>query len=132
MLMTLKEYKEAYLFVPSLLREEPAELLKELFDTKFSGAGTRWAECYIMANKSYYAEFCNSSDGMRCFLHGTCNDDKEFQFDREESSKECMRALEEYNLDVNGGAKGNMFYYEQKPHAFKQGEVLHNFNCSMP
>jgi len=51
MLMTLKEYKEAYLFVPSLSREESAELLKDLFDTKFSEAGKGWAECYITANK---------------------------------------------------------------------------------
>ena len=34
--------------------------------------------------------------------------------------------LEEYNMDVNGGAKGFMFHYEQKEHEFKQGEVLHN------
>ena len=39
-----------------------------------------------------------------------------------------MRALEEYNLDVNGGMKGCMFHYEQEEHEFKQGEVLHNFN----
>ncbi len=128
MLMTLKKYKEEYLFVASLSREESAELLKELFDTKFSEAGKGWAECYITANQSYYAKFCNSSDELQCFLHGSYNDDKEFQFDREKSSRECMWALEEYNLDVNGGAKGNMFHYEQKPHAFKQGEVLHNFN----
>ena len=39
MLMTVKEYKEAYLFVSSLSREESAQALKELFDTKFFGAG---------------------------------------------------------------------------------------------
>ena len=39
-----------------------------------------------------------------------------------------MWALEEYNLDVNGGAKGNMFHYEQREHVFQPGEVLHNFN----
>ena len=36
MLMTLKEYKEAYLFVSSLSKEESAQVLKELFDTKRS------------------------------------------------------------------------------------------------
>ena len=36
MLMTLKEYKEAYLFVSSLSKEKSAQVLKELFDTKFS------------------------------------------------------------------------------------------------
>lgn len=128
MLMTLQEYKEAYLFVSSLSREESAQLLKELFDTKFSDAGTGWAERYITANKSYYAKFCSSSDELQCFLLGTYNDDKGFQFDREESSVECLWALEEYNLDVNGAAKGNMFHYEQKEHDFKQGEILHNFN----
>lgn len=128
MLMTLKEYKEEYLFVASLSREQSAELLKDLFDTKFSEAGKGWAECYITANKSYYAKFCNSSDELQCFLHGSYNDDKKFQFDREKSSRECMWALEEYNLDVSGGAKGFMFHYEQREHEFKQGEVLHNFN----
>lgn len=128
MLMTLKEYKEAYLFVSSLSREESAELLKGLFDTKFSELGSGWAECYITANKSYYAKFCSCSDELQCFLQGSYNDDKEFRFDREESSPECMWALEEYNLDVNGGAKGNMFHYEQQEHDFKPGEVLHNFN----
>lgn len=128
MLMTLQEYKEAYLFVSSLSREESAELLKELFDTKFSDAGTGWAECYITANKSYYAKFCSGSDELQCFLRGTYNDDKGFQFDREESSSECLLALEEYNLDINGAAKGNMFHYEQEEHDFKRGEVLHNFN----
>lgn len=128
MLMTLQEYKEAYLFVSSLSREESAELLKELFDTKLADAGTGWAECYITANKSYYAKFCSSSDELQCFLHGIYNDDKNFKFDREESSVECLQALEEYNLDINGGAKGNMFHYEQEEHDFKQGEVLHNFN----
>lgn len=128
MLMTLKEYKEAYLFVLSLSREESAELLKELFDTKFSEPGKGWAECYITANKSYYAKFCSGSGELQCFLHGVYNDDKEFRFEREESSRECMWALEEYNLDVNGGAKGRMFHYEQKEHGFKPGEVLHNLN----
>lgn len=128
MLMTLQEYKEAYLFVSSLSREESAQLLKELFDTKLSGAGTGWAENYITANKSYYAKFCSSSDELQAFLLGTYNDDKGFQFDREESSVECLSALEEYNLDTNGAAKGFMFHYEQKEHGFKQGEVLHNFN----
>lgn len=128
MLMTLKEYKEAYLFVSCLSREESAQALKELFDTKLSGAGTGWAERYITANKSYYAKFCSGSDELQCFLHGSYNDDKEFQFDREESSVECLQALEEYNLDVNGGAKGFMFHYEQKEHEFKQGEVLRNLN----
>lgn len=128
MLMTLKEYKEAYLFVSSLSREESAELLKGLFDTKFSEAGKGWAECYITANKSYYAKFCSGSDELQCFLRGNYNDDKAFKFDREESSRECMWALEEYNLDVGGGAKGFMFHYEKKEHDFKQGEILHNFN----
>ena len=128
MLMTLEEYKEAHLFVSSLSREESADALKELFDTKYSGAGTGWAERYITANKSYYAKFCSSSVELQCFLHGIYNDDKEFQFDREESSPECMWALEEYNLDVNGGAKGAMFHYEQREHEFQPGEVLHNFN----
>jgi len=128
MLMTVKEYKEAYLFVSSLSREESAQALKELFDTKFSEPGSGWAERYITANKSYYAKFCSGSDELQCFLCGSYNDDKEFQFDREESSQECMRALEEYNLDVNGGMKGCMFHYEQEEHEFKQGEVLHNFN----
>lgn len=128
MLMTLKEYKEAYLFVSCLSREESAQALKELFDTKLSAAGTGWAERYITANKSYYAKFCSGSDELQCFLHGSYNDDKEFQFDREESSRECMWALEEYNLDVNGGVKGSMFHYEQEEHEFKQGEVLRNLN----
>ena len=128
MLMTLEEYKEAYLYVSSLSREESAELLKGLFDTKFSEPGSGWAERYITANKSYYAKFCSGSDELQCFLHGSYNDDKEFRFDRKESSVECLQALEEYNLDVNGGAKGFMFHYEQKEHEFKQGEVLHNFN----
>lgn len=109
MLMTLKEYKEAYLFVSSLSREESAQALKELFDTKFSEPGSGWAERYITANKSYYAKFCSGSDELQCFLHGSYNDDKKFQFDREESSRECMWALEEYNLDVGGGVKaGNI------------------------
>lgn len=128
MLMTLKEYKEAYLFVSSLSREESAELLKGLFDTKFSEAGKGWAECYITANKSYYAKFCSGSDELQCFLLGKFNDDKNFQFDKKESSPECMQALEEYNLNINGGAKGFMFHYEQREHDFKPGEVLHNFN----
>lgn len=128
MLMTLKEYKEAYLFVSCLSREESAQALKELFDTKLSGAGTGWAERYITANQSYYAKFCSGSDELQCFLHGSYNDDKEFRFDREESSRECMWALEEYNLDVNGAAKGFMFHYKQREHEFQSGEVLHNFN----
>jgi len=93
MLMTLKEYKEAYLFVSSLSREESAQALKELFDTKFSEPWSGWAERYITANKSYYAKFCSGSDELQCFLHGSYNDDKKFQFDREESSRECMWAL---------------------------------------
>lgn len=128
MLMTLKEYKEEYLFVASLSREQSAELLKELSDTRFSEAGKGWAECYITANQSYYAKLCSGSDELQCFLHGSYNDDKEFRFDREKSSRECLWALEEYNLDVNGGAKGFLFHYEQKEHAFQLGEVLHNFN----
>lgn len=44
------------------------------------------------------------------------------------SSKECVRALKEYNLDVNDMVKGLMFHYEQEKYEFKQGEILHNFN----
>lgn len=128
MLMTLEDYKKEYLFVASLSREEAAEGLQKLFDTKQSKAGTGWAELYITANKSYYAKFCNGSDELQCFLHGSFNDDKGFRFNRTQSSGECMLALQEYNLDVNGAAKGNMFHYEQKEHSFKQGEILHNFN----
>lgn len=128
MLMTLQEYKEAYLFVSSLSREESAELLKELGETKFAEAGKGWADCYITANKSYHAKFCSGSDELQCFLAGAYNDDKEFRFDKEESSVECMQALEEYNLAINGAAKGAMFHYEQEAHKFKRGEVLHNFN----
>lgn len=124
MLMTLQEYKDTYLFVSSLSREESAELLKELSDTRSAGAGTGWAERYITANKSYYAKFCSGSDELQCFLHGIYNDDKDFRFDREESSVECLRALEEYNLDINGGAKGNIFHYEQEKHDFKQGDIV--------
>lgn len=128
MLMTLEEYKEAYIFVSSLSREESAYALKKLFDTKFSGIGAGWAERYITANKGYCAKFCSGSDELQCFLFGRYNDDKEFRFDKEESSVKCLQALEEYNIDVSGGAKGNIFHYEQEEHEFKQGEVLHNFN----
>ena len=126
MLMTPEEYKNEYLFVASLSREQAAESLRELYDTRVSK--TEWAELYITANNSFYAKFCNDSQELQSFLYGSFNDDKEFRFDREESSKECMQALEEYNLDVNGAAKGSMFHYEQQEHDFKQGEILRNLN----
>ena len=126
MLMTAEDYQQEYLFVASLSREEAAAGVKELYDTKVSKTG--WAEQYITANKSFHAKFCNGSQELQCFLLGSYNDSREFRFDTERSSKECIQALEEYNLDINGGAKGNMFHYEKMEHDFRQGEILHNFN----
>lgn len=126
MLMTVEDYQQEYLFVSSLSREEAAVGVKELYDTRVSK--TKWAEQYITANKSFYAKFCNDSQELQCFLLGSYNDSKDFQFDTERSSKECIQALEEYNLDITGGTKGIMFHYEKMEHDFKQGEILHNFN----
>ena len=126
MLMTPEDYKKKYLFVASLSREEAATMLKELFDTKQPKAG--WAELYMTANHSFYAKFCNDCQELQSFLCGSYNDDSGFQFDKEQSSSECMQALEEYNLDVTGGLKGSMFHYELKKQDFRQGDILHNFN----
>ena len=157
MLMTLQEYKEAYLFVSSLSREESAQLLKELFDTKLSGAGTGWAENYITANKSYYAKdaigqlygtkennrewsdlyfagnksihaaFCTGEAQLRGFLMGNFNDG-EWSFDEGKCPKSCLGVLRIYNMRTDGHSLFPSLHYERVEHTFHAGEVLHNMN----
>lgn len=126
MLITPEDFEKGHFFAASVSEYDMAASLKELYETRRCDTG-KWVELHFKAEKSYRVKFCRGSNELQCFLIGAYNN-KEFMFDTGRSSKECVRALKEYNLDVNGRVKGLMFHYEQEEYEFKQGEILHNFN----
>ena len=126
MMITPEDFEKGHFFAASVSEDDMAASLKELYETRRCDT-RKWIELHIKAEKSYHVKFCRSSNELQCFLIGAYNN-KEFMFDTGWSSKECVWALKEYNLDVNGRANGLMFHYEQQEYEFKQGEILHNFN----
>ena len=85
MLMTLEDYKK---FVAIDDMSELAENLLQLGRTL--GEADNFAEYYRAANVTVSARFCLDDIQLGHFLQGLYNDSKEFRFDKEASSYECV------------------------------------------
>lgn len=62
------------------------------------------------------------------FLQGFYNDSKEFRFDKEASSSECVAKLKEIGMTDKGWVDDFNLHYEMENRLFERGQTFHNFN----
>ena len=94
MLMTLDDYKS---FIAIDDMSELADNLLQLGRTL--GDADNFAEYYRAANVTVSARFCLDDIQLGHFLQGFYNDSKEFRFDKEASSYECVAKLKEIGMN---------------------------------
>lgn len=87
-----------------------------------------WADWYHSANQSFYARICANSQEISYFLCGTFNDDKNFRFDEDISSKECLEELRSRGMTTDGKHTVGQYSYQELGRDLAVGEILHNFN----
>ena len=97
MLMTLDDYKS---FIAIDDMSELAENLLQLGRTL--GEADNFTEYYRAANVTVSARFCLDDIQLGHFLQGFYNDSKEFRFDKEASSYECVAKLKEIGMTDKG------------------------------
>ena len=97
MLMTLDDYK-SFIAVDDM--SELADNLLQLGRTL--GEADNFAEYYRAANVTVSARFCLDDIQLGHFLQGLYNDSKEFRFDKEASSSECVAKLKEIGMTDKG------------------------------
>ena len=85
MLMTLDDYK-SFMAVDDM--SELADNLLLLGRTL--GEVDNFTEYYRAANVTVFARFCRDDVQLGHFLQGLYNDSKEFRFDKEASSPDCI------------------------------------------
>lgn len=90
MLMTLDDYK-SFIAVDDM--SELADNLLQLGRTL--GKADNFTEYYRAANVTVSARFCLDDIQLGQFLQGFYNDSKEFRFDKEASSSECVAKLKQ-------------------------------------
>ena len=98
MLMTLDDYK-SFIAVDDM--SELAENLLQLGRTL--GEADNFTEYYRAANVTVSARFCLDDIQLGHFLQGFYNDSKEFRFDKEASSSECVAKLKEIGMTDKAG-----------------------------
>ena len=69
------------------------------------GEADNFAEYYRAANVTVSARFCLDDIQLGHFLQGLYNDSKEFRFDKEASSYECVAKLKEIEMDTVRGLR---------------------------
>ena len=123
MLMTLDEYKS---FIAIDDMSELADNLLQLGRTL--GEADNFAEYYRAANVTVSARFCLDDIQLGHFLQGLYNDSKEFRFDKEASSSECVAKLKEIGMTDKGWVDDFNLHYESVDRSFERGQTFHNFN----
>lgn len=126
MLLTYQDYLSTYVFPVANTKEQVATMVENILLTKDSK--TAWGEHYWSTNLNITAKFCKNEDELFGFLRGNFANNKEWKFDEEHSSKECLNALTERNIKTNGAVTDSSYHYEKGKRIFEQGEILHNFN----
>ena len=123
MLMTLDDYK-SFIAVDDM--SELADNLLQLGRTL--GEADNFAEYYRAANVTVSARFCLDDIQLGQFLQGFYNDSKEFRFDKEASSSECVAKLKEIGMTDKGWVDDFNLHYESVDRLFERGQTFHNFN----
>ena len=123
MLMTLDDYKS---FIAIDDMSELADNLLQLGRTL--GEADNFTEYYRAANVTVSARFCLDDIQLGHFLQGFYNDSKEFRFDKEASSYECVAKLKEIGMTDKGWVDDFNLHYEMENRSFERGQTFHNFN----
>ena len=123
MLMTLDDYKS---FIAIDDMSELADNLLQLGRTL--GEADNFAEYYRASNVTVFARFCKDDVQLGYFLQGFYNDSKQFRFDKEASSSECVAKLKEIGMTDKGWVDDFSLHYEMENRSFERGQTFHNFN----
>ena len=123
MLMTLDDYKE---FISIDDMSDMADQMLLLGRTL--GEENSFAEYYRAANVTVFARFCKDEVQLGKFLQGLYNDSKNFRFDKEASSPECIDKMKELAMTDRGWVDDFVLHYESVDRTFERGQTFHNFN----
>lgn len=123
MLMTVDDYKR---FVDI---EDLSDLSEQmLLLGRTLGEADNFAEYYRTANVTVFARLCRDDVQLGHFLQGLYNDSKEFWFDKEASSPECVVKMKEIGMTDRGWIDDFILHYEKNDRTFERGQTFHNFN----
>lgn len=123
MLMTVDDYKR---FVDI---EDLSDLSEQmLLLGRTLGEADNFAEYYRTANVTVFARLCRDDVQLGHFLQGIYNDSKEFRFDKEASSPECIVKMKEIGMTDRGWIDDFILHYEKNDRTFERGQTFHNFN----
>lgn len=124
-LLNLTDYMEMALKVCGEHAGNMADVISSLYETKEDKR--EWNELYLAANKSIEAAFCREESQLREFLYGNFSG-REWSFDEERCSRDCLDVLRIYNLKTDGHFRSSYLHYERVERNFYAGETLHNLN----
>lgn len=128
MLVTFEDYVDNWLLPQADSYKEAVEMTKEILLSASHKKG-EWKEWYWAGNKSFYARICSGEKELDAFLLGMFNEDKAWNFSREQSSEECIKSLDVRGIRTDGSnLSGEYTYTEATMVSFKTGDKLHNFN----
>lgn len=123
MLMTVDDYKR---FVDI---EDLSDLSEQmLLLGRTLGEADNFAEYYRTANVTVFARLCRDDVQLGHFLQGIYNNSKEFRFDKEASSPECIVKMKEIGMTDRGWLDDFILHYEKNDRTFERGQTFHNFN----
>lgn len=123
MLMTVDDYKR---FVDI---EDLSDLSEQmLLLGRTLGEANNFSEYYRTANFTVFARLCRDDVQLGHFLQGLYNDSKEFRFDKEASSPECVVKMKEIGMTDRGWIDDFILHYEKNDRTFERGQTFHNFN----
>lgn len=123
MLMTLDDYKKF------IAIDEMSELADQMLCLgRTLGEEESFTEYYRAANVMISARFCKDDIQLGRFLQGVYNDSKEFRFDKERSSPECIAKMRELAMTDKGWVDDFILHYEKNDRSFERGQTFHNFN----
>lgn len=130
-LLNLPDYMEMVLKACEDSATDMADAIGQLYGTREGKGGC--SELYFRGNVSSQASFCSSDGQLMGFLLGIGAEEAHEEkpvFDASRCSEECFEVLKAYGIGMDGHSLFNSLHYEAKEYAFKQGEILHNFNGS--
>ncbi|MEE1306316.1 MAG: hypothetical protein U0K68_14400 [Agathobacter sp.] len=123
MLMTVDDYKR---FVDIKDLSDLSEQMLLLGRTL--GEADNYAEYYRTENVTVFARLCRDDVQLGHFLQGIYNDSKEFRFDKQASSPECILKMKEIGMTDRGWIDDFILHYEKNDRTFERGQTFHNFN----
>lgn len=127
LLVTFEDYVNDWVLTYAKDRKDVADMTRDIM-LSVSKDETKWKDWYWSGNKSFYARICSGEMELNSFLSGVFNDDKEWEFSREQSSKECLKALDVRGIKTDGSRVSGEYQYTMVQREFHVGDKLHNFN----